>query len=233
MAIEGIKYLMTDNVEGRKLEDMKEELLEYLRKQIEVRGEWMDNTRPEDIVTLLKTMNFPLLIKTDVSVQVLGIQPDSEIFFSPQTDLSDLLGQYRPHGNDFVWHDQPLLKRVKEGGVVALIDLNMAQQQVVEGVNSLFDHRGCLFVVELNQTFYKAPTFKGVVVLREEGGNGRKGLPNSFLNRFVKIYIPEVSHQKQLNFLIQKYQFLDQDTSLKNLILTFLKEEKHMVIEHF
>ena len=88
-----------------------------------------------------------MLVKTDIPLQVLGINPDSEIFFSPQTDLSDLLGQYRPHGNDFVWHDEPLLRCVKEGGIAALIDLNMAQQQVIEGVNSLFDHRGSLFVV--------------------------------------------------------------------------------------
>ena len=76
-------------------------------------------------------MNFPILVKTDIPLPVLGLQPQSEIFFSPQTDLADLLGQYRPCGNDFVWHDQALLKRVKEGGVVALIDLNLAQQQVI------------------------------------------------------------------------------------------------------
>jgi midasin len=46
-----------------------------------------------------------------------------------------------------VWQDEPLLRSVKEGGMIALIDLNMAQQQVVEGINSLFDHRGSLFVV--------------------------------------------------------------------------------------
>lgn len=92
---------------------MKEELLSYLKTQINVQEEWIRQTHPENIVALLKNMNFPLLIKTDVPIQVLGLQPESEIFFSPQTDLSDLLGQYRPHGNDFIWHDQPLLKRVK------------------------------------------------------------------------------------------------------------------------
>ena len=76
-------------------------------------------------------MNFPLLIKTNTPLSVLGIETQSDIFFSPQTDLSDLLGQYRPQGKDFVWHDQPLLQRVKEGGIAALVDLNMAQQQVI------------------------------------------------------------------------------------------------------
>ncbi len=30
------------------------------------------------------------------------------------------------------------------------MDLNLAQQQVIEGINSLFDYRGAIFVVELN-----------------------------------------------------------------------------------
>jgi midasin len=58
-----------------------------------------------------------------------------------------LLGQYQPEGNSFIWHDQNLLKKIRNGGTTALIDLNLAQQQVIEGINSLFDHRGSIFVV--------------------------------------------------------------------------------------
>jgi midasin len=69
------------------------------------------------------------------------------------------------------------------------MDLNLAQQQVIEGVNSLFDYRGSIFVVELNETVKKHPNFKPIVVLKYTSGNERKGLPNSFLNRFVKVCI--------------------------------------------
>lgn len=68
---------MTDNVEGLKLERMKEELLHYLEGQIEINEDWHKNTSPERILTMLKGMDFPLLIKTDVPLQVLGISPDS------------------------------------------------------------------------------------------------------------------------------------------------------------
>jgi midasin len=44
---------------------------------------------------------------------------------------------------------------VKGGGTIALVDLNLAQQQVVEGINSLFDYRGSIYVVELGETFTK------------------------------------------------------------------------------
>lgn len=92
---------------------MKDELLAYLANQINVLPEWIRQTSPENIIALIKEMNFPLLIKTDIPIEVLGIQSTEQIFFSPQTDLSDLLGQYRPQGKDFIWHDEPLLKCVK------------------------------------------------------------------------------------------------------------------------
>jgi hypothetical protein len=222
LAIEGLNYAMTDSIQGSQLALMKQELLNFLQQQVALNPEWIRKTTPEHIVGLLKEMDFPLLLKTDLPLQVLGILPDSELFFSPQTDLSDLLGQYRPRGQDFVWQDQPLLRCVKEGGVVALVDLNTAQQQVVEGVNSLFDHRGSLFVVELNQTFHKAASFRGVVVLRKEGGNGRRGLPNSFLNRFVKVYVPDVNSEMQLQYLVSKYPYLEDSPDLKALLARLL-----------
>jgi hypothetical protein len=41
-------------------------------------------------------MDFPLMIKTDLPLELIGLKPDSRIFFSAHTDLSDLLGQFQP-----------------------------------------------------------------------------------------------------------------------------------------
>lgn len=120
------------------------------------------------------------------------------IFFSPYTELSDLLGQFHPQGSDFVWDDATLLKSVKKDSTLALYDLNLAQQPVIEGINSLFDHRGSIFVVELNKTFTKHPEFRSVVVIKETSSSDRRGLPNSFLNRFIKIRVKNVSTNVKL-----------------------------------
>ncbi len=71
------------------------------------------------------------MIKCDVPLELLGIVPQQRIFFSPHTDLTDLLGQFKPDGNQFVWHDESLLSAIKSGQVTALFDLNLAQQQVI------------------------------------------------------------------------------------------------------
>jgi hypothetical protein len=48
------------------------------------------------VIQILKEMDFPLMIKTDLPLELLGLQPDARIFFSAHTDLSDLLGQFQP-----------------------------------------------------------------------------------------------------------------------------------------
>jgi hypothetical protein len=58
-------------------------------------------------------MDFPLMIKTDLPLELIGIKPDNRIFFSAHTDLSDLLGQFQPVENSFVWKDQQLLQNIR------------------------------------------------------------------------------------------------------------------------
>ena len=69
------------------------------------------------------------------------------------------------------------------------------------------------------------------MVLRKEGGNGRKGLANSFLNRFVKLYIPQVHSDMQMSYLTQKYPYLSTDQPLSQLVLQLLEEQKSIMIE--
>lgn len=62
---------------------------------------------------ILSHLDFPLLITTDLPLNLLGLTFSRRIFFNPQTELSDLLGQYRPEGKTFNWIDGDLLTAVK------------------------------------------------------------------------------------------------------------------------
>lgn len=67
--------------------------------------------------------------------------------------------------------------------------MNLASQAVLEGLNSCFDFRKNLFIVQLNKTFEIGNTkcrFFACQNPRSQGGD-RKALPKSFINRFTSV----------------------------------------------
>lgn len=90
----------------------------------------------------------------------------------------------------FRWFDGILVKAMKEGAWIIMDELNLANQTVLEGLNSILDHRGTIFIPELNKTITKHPNFRFFATQNPVShGRGRKYLPRSFLNRFFRIYL--------------------------------------------
>ncbi|CAK5270478.1 unnamed protein product [Mycena citricolor] len=116
------------------------------------------------------------------------------INLSDQTDLIDLFGSDLPVDGGFAWKDGEFLRALKEGWWVLLDEMNLAPQAVLEGLNAVLDHRGSVYIPELGRTFEKHPSFRifGAQNPLSQGG-GRKGLPKSFVNRFTKVYVEELS----------------------------------------
>nr|XP_019536538.2 midasin [Aedes albopictus] len=144
------------------------------------------------------------------------------------TDLADLFGTDLPADDhsleiaeeddhqtqrasklgSFVWRDGPLLAALKAKNTWILLDeLNLAPQSVLEGLNAILDHRGEVFIAELNKTFKlgkKTRIFAAQNPLRQ--GGGRKGLPQSFLNRFTKVYLRKLEQGDLLHVVDGKYK---------------------------
>jgi midasin len=80
-----------------------------------------------------------------------------------------------------------------------LIDeMNLAQQSILEGLNAILDHRRTVYIPELNKEFICHPNFFVFACQNpsQSAGSttGRKTLPKSFLNRFIKIYLEDLTH---------------------------------------
>lgn len=76
----------------------------------------------------------------------------------------------------------------------------------MEGLNAILDHRGEAFIPELNKTFKlgtRTRIFASQNPLRQ--GGGRKGLPQSFLNRFTKVYLRKLATIDLLHVVNGKY----------------------------
>ncbi|KAJ3636439.1 hypothetical protein Zmor_003869, partial [Zophobas morio] len=132
------------------------------------------------------------------------------INLSEQNDMVDLFGTDLPDeefAGTFSWRDGPLLGAMRAGKWVLLDELNLASQSVLEGLNACLDHRGEVYIPELNKTFCLSEKTKIFACQNPlaQGGQ-RKGLPQSFLNRFTKVYIDRLNEKDMMCILGRKYK---------------------------
>jgi MoxR-like ATPase len=126
-----------------------------------------------------------------------------------QTDMIDLLGSDVPSSSSsvFSWADGVLIQAMKQGAWILLDELNMATQTVLEGLNSILDHRGSIYLPELDQTIHKHPRFRIFASQNPMSmGSGRKGLPHSFLTRFTRVWIEELSRESLQDIIRRVYK---------------------------
>lgn len=155
------------------------------------------------------------------------------INLSEQTDLIDLFGTDLPveggKGGEFCWRDAPFLQAMQNGWWVLLDEINLASQSVLEGLNSCLDHRGTVYLPELDKEFTKAPGFLMFAAQNPlQQGGGRKGLPKSFINRFTQVYIePLLTKDLQI---ICKRSFPQIDSNLVDKVLQFNSQLHHLTM---
>jgi midasin len=84
------------------------------------------------------------------------------------------------------------LQAIEQGHWVILKNLNLANQNILEGLNSILDHRQEIFIPEISKTIKNHEKCRIFAVQNPMAvGGGRKGLPGSFLNRFIRMYFPK------------------------------------------
>lgn len=137
----------------------------------------------------------------------------------------------------FRWFSGVLCSALENGDWIILDELNLASQTVLEGLNSILDHRGEVFLAELGKAIGKAPGFRlfGCQNAKDQGNRGRKGLPLSFLNRFVRLYLEDMGLGDLLDIVRQiNRSFVGQlnvSESLFEEILSFLTVFSSVVLE--
>ncbi|CAN8097186.1 unnamed protein product [Discula destructiva] len=137
-------------------------------------------------------------------------RPLTRINLSDQTDLMDLFGTDVPvegaEAGNFAWRDAPFLQAMQKGEWVLLDEMNLASQSVLEGLNACLDHRGEVYISELDQVFKCHPEFKLFAAQNPHSqGGGRKGLPSSFVNRFIVVYADVFTEQDLMLIAGKRY----------------------------
>ncbi|KAF5380682.1 hypothetical protein D9757_007075 [Collybiopsis confluens] len=158
------------------------------------------------------------------------------INLSDQTDLIELFGSDLPTNNgkagEFAWRDGEFLRALQEGKWVLLDEMNLAPQAVLEGLNAVLDHRGSIFIPELGRTFAKHPEFRIFAAQNPlSQGGGRKGLPKSFVNRFTRVFVDQLSASDLL--LVCQYLHPDVDSEILRPMIEFNSSLNNLVsVQH-
>ncbi|KAK0748752.1 hypothetical protein B0T21DRAFT_279432 [Apiosordaria backusii] len=144
-------------------------------------------------------------------------RPLTRINLSDQTDLMDLFGTDVPvegaEAGNFVWQNAPFLEAMQKGEWVLLDEMNLASQTVLEGLNACLDHRGEVYIAELDQVFKRHPDFKLFAAQNpHHQGGGRKGLPSSFVNRFIVVYSDVFTKEDLLHITAKKFAKIGEET---------------------
>ncbi|KAI0115802.1 hypothetical protein GGR51DRAFT_555677 [Nemania sp. FL0031] len=162
-------------------------------------------------------------------------QPLTRINLSDQTDLMDLFGTDVPvegaEAGHFAWRDAPFLRAMQNGEWVLLDEMNLASQSVLEGLNACLDHRGEVYISELDQVFKRHPNFRLFAAQNpHHQGGGRKGLPSSFVNRFIVVYADVFSDEDLL--LIASHNFPRVSSETVSQMIKFISNlEKRILVE--
>ncbi|KAI9815509.1 MAG: hypothetical protein M1827_002643 [Pycnora praestabilis] len=166
--------------------------------------------------------------------KVVGI-PLTRINLSEQTDLMDLFGSDIPlegaEAGHFAWRDAPFLQAMQRGDWVLLDEMNLASQSVLEGLNACLDHRGQVYVSELDQTFTRHRNFAVFAAQNpHHQGGGRKGLPASFVNRFTVVYADVLEAEDLMLICKQVYPEVPSTEFAK--MIAFVEALDDQVIHH-
>ena len=162
-------------------------------------------------------------------------KPLTRINLSEQTDLTDLFGTDVPVEDaatgTFAWRDAPFLRAMKQGDWVLLDEMNLASQSVLEGLNACLDHRGEIYVSELDRRFHRHPDFRLFAAQNpHHQGGGRKGLPASFIDRFTVVYADTFRFEDLMIICRQAFPGVP-DEDLRR-VSNFVNELDTQVVQH-
>uniref|UniRef100_A0A674E0K9 Midasin n=1 Tax=Salmo trutta TaxID=8032 RepID=A0A674E0K9_SALTR len=129
-------------------------------------------------------------------------------------ETSDFLGGLRPadaeDGRLFEWHDGPLVLAMREGGVFLMDEISLADDSVLERLNSVLETEQSLVLAEKGsgddddvEVITAGQNFRLVATMNPGGDFGKKELSPALRNRFTEIWCPQSNSRSDLVQIIQ------------------------------
>ncbi|XP_064411298.1 midasin [Latimeria chalumnae] len=174
-------------------------------------------------------------------------------------ETSDFLGGLRPvrHRSKekstvdssklFEWHDGPLVLAMREGGVFLLDEISLADDSVLERLNSVLEVEKTVLLAEKGsgdddnvELLTAGKNFRILATMNPGGDFGKKELSPALRNRFTEVWCPQSNSRSDLSQIVQHNLrpglFLDgtdsQGADIAKLMLDFIDWLTHQEFGH-
>lgn len=196
------------------------------------------------LVQMAITQNEPVLLigetgcgKTTIIQALAAAQQQGLLILNAHqnTETGDLVGSQRPvrsHSSKlFEWVDGPLVVALKNGQFFLLDEISLADDSVLERLNSVLEPERTLFVPEIG-SIQAAPTFQFFSTMNPGGDYGKKELSPALRNRFTEIWVPTVDDVDDLKMIVSQKLKAEENELGTSVIVEFsqwFSKEFHMV----
>ncbi|KAG1662050.1 hypothetical protein FOA52_005297, partial [Chlamydomonas sp. UWO 241] len=125
----------------------------------------------------------------------------------------------------FQWVDGPLVTAMRQGDMILVDEINLAEDAVLERLNSVLESGRMLTLAERGgegaEVVVAAPGFRLVATMNPGGDFGKKELSPALTNRFTVVWVPALEDEGELLAILQARLKGDAATVVAPLLLDF------------
>ena len=127
------------------------------------------------------------------------------------TETADFIGGFRPARQGdapFAWEDGPLIKAMRDGDILLVDELSLAEDSVLERLNSVLEPGRTITIPEKGgidvEELVAHPDFRFIGTMNPGGDFGKKELSPALRNRFTEIWVGSVSSAKEMEEIVSR-----------------------------
>jgi midasin len=142
-----------------------------------------------------------LTLPKDLSVNEIRLKYNA-LHKAAARDLPELKALKEDLSCVFEWHDGILVEAMRDGGLLLIDEISLANDSVLERLNSVFEADRTLVISEKSSKeavkIIGHPAFKMVATMNPSGDFGKKELSPALRNRMTEIWVESYFHQEEL-----------------------------------
>lgn len=136
-------------------------------------------------------------------------QDDESIFSSTLNEVIDLAGRFT---SLFEWSDGPLVTAMKDGHMLLLDEMSLAEDAVLERLNSVLEPSRTLVLAEKggdgsaedSSTIVAHSDFRVFATMNPGGDYGKRELSPALRSRFTEIWVPAVTDREDFELVLSR-----------------------------